>query len=284
MHRSLLWNHAMNCKPQPDFILRLMALACLLFAACNAFEWTYTAETSDDAELVLAEADAHFRHKNYDKALTLYSRVLEINSNNNRPLSAHALYGRIRARLLVNTEGLSAITVFPAFFIPLESSALPLFGDYDSLELARWLQAMHLSCQDMTLLFATNNSTDGSTDNNAASLLADCAFISGAYGCLRLLDSNTNRVPGETTDSLKIERDFSITFPTNLQAAALSNALAVLQTGTNCLRQGQTYLERLFLLEPVWAAPGGTLANLHLHLTNGAANMIKTITNLEAAL
>lgn len=202
----------------------------LLFAAgCNIFEWTYAEEKSNDYEVIMASADAYLRNRNYDKALALYERALEIRSN-----ASQAFCGRINARLMKQTDSRSVIQVFPAFFST-SNCTDPIFTSYSILSLTDLLRTITACNKDFNNILQPYPLSDGYCNTNSVSFQMDMAFIRGLAAVLFLLDNNTNAIPRESIDIFQVSCGFKLNSPTGLQPAEATNALNTIIRVTNTL-------------------------------------------------
>ena len=262
-------------------LLSIFLILVIVLSSCNLYNWVYSAESSEEFDIVMAEANSEFFDKNYDKALVLYDKALAIQSNLSITLSSEALYGRIQSRILKQTDSKSVLTYYYFLFTNNTDSQNSLFNSFDSFFLGQLYEDMTFSYQDVLLILSSDS--DNAINPGNFSFLSDSGFIAAMAGCLRLLDSNTNSIPGENTDPIVIKNNFSLAY-SNLTPQEGTNSLLSIQEATNLLHSGTNFYHQLFLLYPNLDTPGSVFQNILKNINTLISNSEIAYTNIEAGL
>ncbi len=265
-------------KRRLTFKLTVLVLFLLPLSGCNFFDWIYSAEKSNDYELVYSEAEAEYRQGDFEKGLALFQRAVEIRSN-----SSEALYGCIKARLMISTDGL-AITHFFAGLFQTSVAPLSFLTNLDSLKVVDIQINMQHSYEKLILIHDTNFS-DSSLNKQSVSFLSDSIFVQTTVALLQLNDSNTNGIPNETEDLFLLEPDLTvITTNTNIATSEIINVIHILSNSQFILANATSLLNDLEAMVPGIFSTNSPWTALRQNATNSRANILNAIPIYEATL
>jgi len=260
------------------FNLTALVLFLLPISGCNFFSWIYSAEKSEDYDLIYNEAEAKYSEGDFEKGLALFQRAIEIRSN-----SSEALYGCIKARLMLITDG-QAITYFFNDLFQTNRPPLSFLTNLESLKIVDLQNNIQRSYENLILIYDTNFS-DSSLNKQSLSFLSDSIFIQTTAALLQLNDSNTNGIPHEAGDLFLLEDNLTIiTTNTNIGNIALTNLLTLLSNSNLTLSNATTLLVDLENMVPGFFTTNSPWTALKHNTTNSGGNIISAITVYEGAL
>lgn len=253
-------------------ILICLTAVLLCISACNAFEWSYSAEDSGDYQFVLAEADAHFRNRNYKKAFTLYDHACAIQSNSSR---AH--YGRMQSRMFIRTEAEPLLLTFAAF-VSSTNTAKPLATIDSSL---RDFLLPDLESSSRDILAIVHPASDGVLTTNSSWFLSDAALVLSAWSFFLLCDSNSNTIPCENSDVYTINENFTLEQTQPVPASSVTNLRLWLSNQIPRLTQARFFCQQLLLNEPVYGQTNSSFWVLENNLAKTLQSIQACMTNIE---
>ncbi len=231
------------------YALKIICLALAFFSACSAcniFEWTYSAESSDDFELVITEAEILFVNQEYERAFALFDHACTLNSS-----SARAKYGRLQSRLLTATGGRPLLHVFEVLFhSALTNTDIP-FDSIEQSEHSSILESLERSYGDV--LFILNPElTDNSVATNTSRFLIDAALVSSAYAAMSLTENNLDELDSNTCFTVSSEFVLEQILPV---PAGTSNTVSLWLSNTRVLlNSGRQFTIELLATDPVFSA------------------------------